>query len=187
MTAPHSTLHPLTDDSVVDALGADLRAAAYTTDGVTELLGDEVHAALLRGVWWPASAATAEEQRDGDEGESRLATLIRLFLLGSDEPENLVAQAFPTAGVDALVAQGVLTRIDEGAIRASLDIRPHADETHDFLVVADQDAAMRSGPVARDHVLGIGGASMSLARAIIREPARRALDIGTGWASRRCT
>ncbi|ATD70473.1 methyltransferase [Gordonia amicalis] len=180
VTARHPSSHPLTDDTVVDALGADLRAAGYTTDGVTELLGEDVHAALLRGVWWPAVAATAAEQRDGGAGESRLATVIRLFLLGSDEAEDVVAQAFPSAGVDALVAQGVLTRLDGGAIRASLDIRPHADETHDFLVVADQDAAMRPGPVARDHVLGIGGASMSLARAIIREPARRALDIGTG-------
>lgn len=173
---PADTGHPLTDDAVVDALGADLRAAGYTTDGVTEFLGDDIHDALLRGVWWPASTAT----EDADADRVPLATIIRLFLLGSDEPRSRVARAFPSAGVDALVDQGVLERLDDGLLRACLDIRPHADDTHDFLVVADQDAAMRPGPLARDHVLGIGAASLSLARAVIREPARRALDIGTG-------
>ena len=168
--------HPLTDDTVVAALGADLRSAGYTNDGVTRLLGGDAHDALVRGVWWPALAAT----RDAAGEDGRLATLIRLFLLGSDEPEDAVAAAFPTTGTDALMAQGVLARVDESRLRARLDIRPHADDTRDYLVVADQDAAMRPGPVARDHVLGIGGASISLARAVIREPVRRALDIGTG-------
>ncbi|WP_439032552.1 DUF7782 domain-containing protein [Gordonia terrae] len=168
--------HPLTDDSVVDSLGNDLRAAGYTTDGVTGLLGEDVHGALTRGVWWPALAATANVS-----GESAaLATLVRLFLLGSDEPADSVAAAFPDAGVGVLIAHGVLARADDSRLRAKLDIRPHGDDTRDYLVVADQDAAMRSGPVARDHVLGIGGASMSLARAVIREPVGRALDIGTG-------
>ncbi|PWQ85858.1 methyltransferase, partial [Enterococcus faecium] len=42
------------------------------------------------------------------------------------------------------------------------------------------DAAMRTGPLRRDHVLGIGGASVSLAHAVIRHPVARALDLGTG-------
>ncbi|MDR3658908.1 MAG: class I SAM-dependent methyltransferase, partial [Mycobacterium sp.] len=61
-----------------------------------------------------------------------------------------------------------------------LDIRPHSDGANDFYVVSDQDAALRGGPVRHDHVLGIGGASMSLARAVIRTPVQRALDLGTG-------
>lgn len=47
-------------------------------------------------------------------------------------------------------------------------------------MVSDQDAALRGTPVRRDHVLGIGGASVSLARAVSRAPAGRALDLGTG-------
>jgi methylase of polypeptide subunit release factors len=153
---------------VVDALGADLRAAGYTVDGVAELLGADAHAALGRGVWWPALRAC-------DAAGGPLATLVRLFLLGADESPQRVAEAFPTAGLAALTAEGVLVDTGE-TVRAILDIRPYSD----FLVVSDQDAALRAGPLHRDHVLGIGGASVSLARAVVRTPARRALDLGTG-------
>ncbi len=155
---------------VLDALGADLRAAGYTVDGVAELLGADVHAALGRGVWWPALRAT---------GADPLSTLVRLFLLGAQVPRGQLHEVFTRVPLDALVAGGVLELAD-GSVRATLDIRPHSDGARDFLVVSDQDAALRGGPLRRDHVLGIGGASMSLARAVIRTPVRRALDLGTG-------
>ncbi|MFW0796476.1 methyltransferase [Gordonia sp. CPCC 205515] len=171
-----STIQPLHDVEVIDALGADLRAAGYDSDGVGNLLGEQANEALGRGIWWPALRATRQAAAE----VATLATIVRLFLLGSDEPEEAVSQAFPTTGNRRLVAAGVLERNDDGTLRAALDIRPHADDVRDYLVVSDQDAVMRSAPVRHDHVLGIGGASVSLARAVIREPARRALDIGTG-------
>ena len=87
------------DQLLVEALGADLRSAGYTTDGVAELLGDDANAAMGRGVWWPALRATA--------GGGRLATLVRLFLLGTDEPADQVRAAFPSAGLAELAAAGV--------------------------------------------------------------------------------
>ena len=96
------------------------------------------------------------------------------------EPADGVARAFPSVRPDALVDAGVLTVGADDSLRAALDIRPHADDVREYLVVSDQDSAMRAGPVAADHVLGIGGASVSLARAVIRTPVGRALDIGTG-------
>lgn len=155
----------------LDALGTDLRAAGFTVDGVAELLGHQAHAALGRGVWWPAARMAA--------GPDPLSILVRLFLLGARVPREQLRAVFPTVPLDALVAGGVLEVVD-GAVRAALDIRPHSDGTRDFLVVSDQDAALRDGPLHRDHVLGIGGASMSLARAVIRTPVQRALDLGTG-------
>ncbi|MGW5521724.1 DUF7782 domain-containing protein [Gordonia sp. NPDC003950] len=166
---------PLQSTSVVDSLGSDLCAAGYTADGVSELLGVEANEALGRGVWWPALRATG-----ADTASPSLATLVRVFLLGSDEPETAVTQAFPTTGVDVLIDAGVIERVADGRLRAVLDIRPHADDVRDYLVVSDQDAAVRSGPVAHDHVLGIGGASISLVRAVIRDPVESALDLGTG-------
>jgi methylase of polypeptide subunit release factors len=157
------------DDALLDALGTDLRAADYTTDGVAELLGPDANAALGRGVWWPALHAT---------GDDRLSTLIRLFLLGTSETGQQVQAALPSVPLDDLAAAGVLTVSD--TVSAALDIRPHSDGEHDFFLVSDQDAALSGGPVEHDHVLGIGGASMSLARAVIRTPVRRALDLGTG-------
>ena len=49
---------PLQDVSVIDALGADLRAAGYGIDAVFALLGEPVAAALRRGLRWPALRAT---------------------------------------------------------------------------------------------------------------------------------
>lgn len=176
MTAPQPSAVPA-DAAVVDALAADLRAAGYTTDGVADLLGQDAYAAFARGVWWPAARSC--EQALGTE-RRRLAAAVRLFLLGSDEPAELVAEALPTAGLDALLANGVVEAASPGTVRAVLDLRPHSDGERDFLVVSDLDASLRAGPVRRDHVLGIGGASVSLARAVIRRPVERALDLGTG-------
>ncbi|MGV0741647.1 DUF7782 domain-containing protein [Mycolicibacterium sp. XJ870] len=168
------------DDGVIDSgllenIGADLRSAGYTTDGVADLLGADANAALGRGVWWPALRAT----HAAPPARQRLAVLVRLFLLGVDAARSQVEAAFPSTPLEALAANGVL-ELTAGAARAALDIRPHSDGTRDLYVVSDQDAAMRSGPVQHDHVLGIGGASVSLARAVIREPVGRALDLGTG-------
>lgn len=171
MTAPV----PLRSRAVVDSLGADLRDAGYSADGVAAALGEDANDALGRGIWWPALRAT----RTGTATDS-LSTLIRVFLLGADVDEGEAASAFPTTGVAALVDEGVLEHRPGGRYRAILDIRPHADDVRDYLVISDQDAAMRAGPVAHDHVLGIGGASISLARSVIRDRVDSALDLGTG-------
>lgn len=168
--------HPLHAVGVVDALAADLRGAGYTTDGVSALLGADAGGAFSRGLRWSALRITA---RPGPSDE-RLATLVRLFLLGAEVSRDRVAAALPAAGVDALLANGVIERTDGDSLQAVLEIRPHGDGTNDFLVVSDMDAATRHGPVHRDHVLGIGAASMSLANAVVRAPVRRALDVGTG-------
>ena len=162
---------PLSDPDSVDRLGDDLRVAGFDADGVPALLGPGAHHALGRGHRWPALHAT----RDG----SPLATLIRLFLLGTTEPESAVAAALPTTGLDRAVAAGAIERDGDG-IRAGLDIRPHADDASQFLVVSDLDSDTRLGPVRPNHVLGIGSASITLARAVIREPVGSTLDLGTG-------
>jgi methylase of polypeptide subunit release factors len=167
---------PLSSGDVVDALGADLRSANYTTDGVAELLGAEAGAAFSRGLWWSALRVTDRAGAD----QERLAVLVRLFLLGTDEPPERVQRAMPLVGVDSLLAGGVVDTTAQGTLRAALDIRPHSDGARDFLVVSDQDAAIRPGPLRKNHVLGIGGASVSLAHAVMRDPIRRALDLGTG-------
>ncbi|BBX17906.1 methyltransferase [Mycolicibacterium duvalii] len=167
---------PLADPALVEALAGALRAAGYTTDGVTDLLGADAGAAFSRGLWWSALRATERPAA----GREPLAVLVRLFLLGADESRERVTSALPGVGVGALLEGGVVEAGPDGALRAALDIRPHSDGARDFLVVSDQDAALRPGPVRPDHVLGIGGASVSLAHAVIRTPVGRALDLGTG-------
>lgn len=179
------TTQPLSDPSAVDRLGADLAATGYDADRVPALLGSDAHRALGRGYRWPALHVTGRAANAG----SRLATLARLFLLGTSEPESDVESALPRLGVADGIACGALevaphALAGEGSagrrIRAAVDIRPHADDLRSYLVVSDLDSDSRPGPVRADHVLGIGAASVTLARAVIRRPVDRVLDLGTG-------
>lgn len=163
---------PLTDLDTVDRLGDDLRAAGYDADGVPRLLGPSANRALARGEFPPALRATRER--------TPLGVLVRLFLLGRSESAADVAAALPRTGLERALAAGVLERVDGDDVRAGLDVRPHADDTAEYLVVSDLDSDTRPGPVRTDHVLGIGQASITLARQVIREPVDRALDLGTG-------
>lgn len=162
---------PLSDPDVVDRLGADLRAAGFDANGVPELLGPAAHRALGRGE--PAAALRAT--RDG----SPLATLVRLFLLGAAVDERAAARALPTTGLPAALTQGLLEGAG-GEVRAALDVRPHAADDAEYLLVSDLDSDVRPGPVRPDHVLGLGSASVTLARAIVRDRVGTALDLGTG-------
>ncbi|MBN9610961.1 MAG: methyltransferase [Actinobacteria bacterium 69-20] len=196
--------HPLTDPAAVDRLAADLAACGYDADHVPALLGVDAHNALGRGQRWPALYVTGRAAADG----SALSTVTRLFLFGTSEPADAVAAALPSLGISGGIACGALevadardgrgargtdsddrvgSNGDDGAsrpgaalIRAAVDIRPHADEERSYLVVSDFDSDSRPGPVRRDHVLGIGAASVTLARAVIRRPVDRVLDLGTG-------
>ncbi|GGM11800.1 DUF7782 domain-containing protein [Nakamurella endophytica] len=162
---------PLADPAAVDAFGDDLREARFDAGTVPELLGTSAHRALGRGEVFAAERVT--------RGGAALETLVRLFLLGLDEPASAVAAALPRLGADRAVAEGVLERAGD-RLRAALDVRPHADDVAEYLVVSDPDFELRPGPVRPDHVLGIGAASLSLARAVIRAEVDHALDIGTG-------
>ena len=159
------------DNSDLDRLRDDLAAAGYDTDGVDTVLGLSASRALGRSERVPADRAT----RDG----SPLSTLIRLFLLGFDEPETSVGKAFPRLSIERAVGSGLLSRTDNG-LRAELDVRPHSDGETEFLVVSDLDTDVRPGRLAHDFVLGIGTASLTLAAAVIRDEVGSALDLGTG-------
>ncbi|WP_051580134.1 DUF7059 domain-containing protein [Pseudonocardia acaciae] len=169
-------------------LCAGLRAAfertGYQVDGVPELLGETAHAALGRDEPVPARLAS----RAGGP----LGTLVRLFLLGDTEPEDAVAEALaPVTVADALHA-GLLRRgpasTTNGSgsgsgLAAALDVRPHGDDHGSWWVVSDLDLGRLSGAaraLPADHVLGVGQASLSLARATVRRPVGRLLDLGTG-------
>ncbi len=152
-------------------LADDLRAAGYDTAGVLDRLGEAAHRGLARGEQVPALRATTDS--------SSLSLLIRLFLLNRDVSPDELTRVLPTAGVPEAIENGVLEAV-RGGIRAAVDLRPYADEDHEYLVLSDLDSDVRPGPVRPDHVLGIGSASLSLARATIRERVGSVLDIGTG-------
>jgi methylase of polypeptide subunit release factors len=156
------------DPATCDALRTALARAGYTTAGVRALLGPEAHAALGRGEPEPAFRATA----DGGE----LGVLVRLLLLGGTEPDAAVRAVLDP---DAAAAACLLVRDDSTGAdgwRAALDLRPYGDEDIDWWVLSDLDERRQE----RDHVTGVGAASLTLAAATVRTPAGSLLDLGTG-------
>lgn len=152
--------------STADALRTALTEAGYTTDGVRDLLGPGAHAALGRGEVEPAFRAVA----DGGE----LGVLVRLLLLGAVESDAAVAAALGSPA--ALEAAGLLTRDGDGW-RAVLDLRPYGvQDGPDWWVLSDLDLRRQE----RDHVTGVGAASLTLAAATVRRPVGSLLDLGTG-------
>ncbi len=154
--------------------------AGYTVDGVQGLLGPVAVDALARHETVPARRATA------DAGP--LATLVRLHLLQLPVPQDEAAAVLP---LDVGVSLGVL-RADGDEVRARLDVRPYAESgpadgsgagtTDPWWVVSDLGTGLDGvhRPLDGEHVLGVGGASTTLAQLTPRDPVGRTLDIGTG-------
>lgn len=157
----------LLDTTALARLREALASARYTSRGIRDHLGEAAAAACARNDFRAALKIT---EAQGD----RLATLIRLFVCGQTEPADRVAAALaPLPLADALP----LLEPDGDGLRAAVELEPYGD----WWVVADLSAGMRPGrPLPADHVLGIGGASSTLAAATLRRPVGTALDLGTG-------
>ena len=160
------------DDVLLPRLRADLLASGFTVAGVTDLLGPMAAAALDRDQALPAQRVTAVS-------DAPCASLVRLFTLGDPVDATEVAAALPTLGVDGATRLGLLA--PEGdAVIARCDVRPYASDGTDWWVASDLAELATGRPLRPDHVLGIGGASTTLASWTPRPPVARALDVGTG-------
>ncbi|MFD5111489.1 MULTISPECIES: methyltransferase [unclassified Streptomyces] len=154
-------------------LRAALLAADFTADGLLDLLGAPAYAALARSETVPALRAT--------RGDTPLETLVRLFLLQRPVPHERAGTALP---LDEALADGWVER-DGEEVRATVDVRPFGGpEGQDWFIVSDLGCAVGGAGGASGHdegvVLGIGGASMTLAGITVRTPVGTALDLGTG-------
>jgi methylase of polypeptide subunit release factors len=126
-----------------------------------------------------------------------LATLVRLFLLQQEVAQADVAAVLP---LDVAVSLGVVGA-DGDDVRARVDVRPHspelarvahggsrptgeqdADADELWWVVSDLGTGLDGvhRPLDGEHVLGVGGASTTLAQLTPRDPVGRTLDVGTG-------
>ncbi|MEU2459086.1 methyltransferase [[Kitasatospora] papulosa] len=150
-----------------------LTAAAFTADGLLERLGAPAYAALARSETVPALRAT--------RGDSPLDTLVRLFLLQRSVPAAAAAAALP---LEECVADCWV--VHEGdLVRATVDVRPYGGpEGQDWFIVSDLGCAVGGAGGIGSHeegvVLGVGGASTTLAGITVRKPVTSALDLGTG-------
>jgi len=186
---------PVVDHELIGRLRSDLEAAHFTVEGVAERLGPLASAALHREQALPALLATDPETPwpppVGSSSSSTgrpvphvtapdpCGTLIRLFTLGRPMPRDVVGGALPTLGADGARALGLL-RVVGADVVATCDLRPYGDDDHDWWVASDLSEIATGEPLRPDHVLGIGGASTTLASWTIRRSVERALDLGTG-------
>jgi methylase of polypeptide subunit release factors len=168
MSEPPPTAVP----ELVARLRADLDHAAYTVEAVEALLGPLASAALQREQVLPAQRATAA-------AGTPLATLVRLLTLGDAVDAEDAAAALPSLGVDGAGRLGLVRQQGPGVV-ATCDLRPYGDETHAWWVASDLSELATRAPLSEDHVLGIGGASTTLASWTPRPQVERALDLGTG-------
>src|SRR5690606_16938857 len=96
---------PVVVPDLVDALRADLAAAAYTVEHVDELLGPVASGALDRGEALPALRVTAPGT---PAGADPAATLARAFVLGGPVPVAALAAALPSVGVEGARRLGLV-------------------------------------------------------------------------------
>jgi methylase of polypeptide subunit release factors len=166
---------PAADRSdVASALRDALIKAEFTADGLLDLLGAPAYAALARSETVPALRAT--------RGTSPLEALVRLFLLQQPVARPLLEAVLP---VDACVDSGWLRATDGDEVAATVDVRPYGGpDGEDWFIVSDLGCAVggAGGIGSRDEgvVLGVGGASTTLAGITVRTPVDAALDLGTG-------
>ncbi|WP_243228445.1 methyltransferase [Microbacterium sp. CIAB417] len=178
MTAVSDTPAPAPDPRFAALLAADLDAADFRSEPLRRLWGEEADDALGRGLRAPILRAI-----DGDR--SPLATLGRLFVLGIPQPIADVAEALARIGIDGLATLGLArTDAEASVVRPLALVRPQsfvdADGVGEWWIASDLDEVALGTALPADHVLGVGGASRTLAELVIPQPVGRALDLGTG-------
>jgi methylase of polypeptide subunit release factors len=163
---------PRVDPLLVESLRSDLTDAGYTVEGMNDVLGPVASAALRREQTVPGELGTRGSRNPA-------AVLTRLFPLAVPVDIADVDSALPRTRAAGLAGLG-LAAIVGSQVRATCDLRPYAAAAIAQWAVSDLGESAGGGPLAQDHVLGIGGASRTLTAWTPRRRAERALDVGTG-------
>ncbi|MHC5795701.1 DUF7059 domain-containing protein [Lacisediminihabitans sp. FW035] len=162
----------------IDRLRSDLLTARFSVDTLTRLWGEQADAALHRGQRVPATRALA-----GPAGETPAGVLARAFVLGMPVSAEQLAGALPALGIDGAIELGLVS-FEGDRLRAALDLRPYSfvDTTGvgSWWIVSDLGELTVGGALREDHVLGVGGASLTLSGLMVGTPVDAALDLGTG-------
>lgn len=164
------------DPAVCRALAADLRDAGYTAEALRSAWGEAADDAIARGLRAPAARALGAR-------DDAVAVLGRLLVLGMPQPTASVDRSLPRTGARGLAHLGLAT-LEEGPVRPLAVIRPQSftddSGSGQWWVASDLDEAALGGPLPENHVLGVGGASLTLAGLQLPTPANRGLDVGVG-------
>ena len=166
------------------SLRADLADSGWGVEAVAVLLGEAADAALRREIRLPALRAVRAALAAG-AAPSPVAVLTALFMLGDPVPATALDAALPRTTAAGATAIGLVGEPDEsGCVRALVDLRPHeaVDDAGEvrWWVASDLGELVTGRALAPDHVLGVGGAGLTLAGLTPRTPVRTALDLGCG-------
>ncbi|VTX86830.1 Release factor glutamine methyltransferase [Actinomyces naeslundii] len=166
------------------SLRADLADSGWGVEAVAALLGEVADAALRREIRLPALRAVRAALAAGP-APSPVAVLTALFMLGEPVPATALDAALPRTTAAGAAAVGLVGEPDEtGCVRALVDLRPHeaVDDAGEvrWWVASDLGELVTGRALAPDHVLGVGGAGLTLAGLTPRTPVRTALDLGCG-------
>ena len=165
---------PAPDD--IACLRADLAEARFSVDALTELWGADADAALRRGHRVPALRAVGRS-------DSALASIAAFFVLGEPVLRPTLDAALPSLGAVGIERLGF--GVDDGSgISPLFELRPHSfvdgAGVGSWWIASDLGEAVTGRPLREDHVLGVGGASLTLSGLAIGTPVDAVLDLGTG-------
>ena len=159
---------PEPDPDLCRGLAADLRDAGFTAEALRNAWGPAADDAIARGLRSPASRAL------GDRDDA-LAVLGRLLVLGMPGAAASVDGALVRTGAVGLARLG-LAEVVGDAVRPRALVRPqsYTDDSGSgqWWIASDLDEAALGGPLPEDHVLGVGGASLTLAGLQLPGPPR---------------
>ena len=169
------------NQSDLDLLASKLATVNYTFDGIESLLGERAFEAMTRDHIVPARYRIAQVLAGESAAQDvHLALVVSFFMLGDTLTEDQLKDALGDGAVELFARLNISEEAD-GGIQAAIDIRPHsADDGTELWVASHLGAHQRPGVMRKDHVLGIGQASLTLAQLTERQPVNKALDLGTG-------
>jgi methylase of polypeptide subunit release factors len=169
MDAPRSDVH------LIALLRSDLLEADFTVAHLGELWGEDAAAALHRGHRVPAIRALGHAIRFDPA-----AVLARAFVLGLPVAAADLARALPSLGVAGAEQLGLCDDI----LTPLVDLRPYsftdAWGEANWWIASDLGELSTGRELSENHVLGVGGASLTLSGLMIDSSARSTLDLGTG-------
>ncbi|TQL47675.1 methyltransferase family protein [Homoserinimonas aerilata] len=170
------------NSALIARLRDDLAAARYGVETLTALWGVEADAGLFRGQRVPAL-------RGLENSVAPAARLARAFVLGLAVERGALEAALPSLGVDGAIELGLVELVEGSSdaapvLRPLLDLRPYsfvdAHGASEFTIASDLGELALGHAIPPHHVLGVGGASMTLSGLMIDEPVDSVLDLGTG-------
>ena len=175
---------PAVTPAQATSLRVDLAESGWGVEAVAALLGEAADAALRREIRLPALRAVRAALAAGS-APSPVAVLTALFMLGEPVPATALDAALPRTAAAGAAAIGLVGEPDgAGYVRARVDLRPHeaVDDAGEvrWWVASDLGELVTGRALAPDHVLGVGGAGLTLAGLTPRTPVHAALDLGCG-------